>query len=59
MDAWKFKTMHDSTFEATDVAHKMIDAIYVSTVAGAAIFIRPVAVSLWTMKTQLTILSLS
>ena len=41
MDAWKFKTLHDSMFEATDVFHKMIDVFYVCTVGAAAIFIRP------------------
>jgi hypothetical protein len=44
MDAWKFKTLHDSTFEATDVVHKLTDVLYVSTVAGASIFIRPIVV---------------
>ena len=27
LDAWKFKTLHDSTFEAQDVAHKLVDVL--------------------------------
>ena len=44
IDAWKFKTLHDSTFEATDVVHKIVDMLYMSTVAAAAAFIKPYSV---------------
>lgn len=40
-DAWRFKTLHDSTFCATDVVHKLLDIIYMCSVASAAVFIQP------------------
>lgn len=37
LDAWKFKTLHDSTFEAQDVVHKLVDVLYATTAAGACV----------------------
>jgi hypothetical protein len=39
-DAWRFKTLHDSTFAATDVVHKLLDILYMCSVASAAVFIQ-------------------
>jgi hypothetical protein len=38
LDAWKFKTLHDSTFEAQDIVHKLIDVLYATTAAGVCVF---------------------
>ena len=40
----RFKTLHDSTFEATDFVHKVVDVFYIASVASAAIFIQPLKV---------------
>lgn len=34
--AWRSKTIHDSMIEATDVSHKIIDILYMTTIATAA-----------------------
>lgn len=41
LDSWKFKTLHDSTYEATDMVHKVVDVFYIAAIAFAAIFIQP------------------
>lgn len=38
LDAWKFKTLHDSTFEAQDIVHKLVDVLYATTAAGVCVF---------------------
>lgn len=42
-DCWKMKTLHDATFSATDIYHKLFDVLYVCTVASAALFISPIS----------------
>ena len=44
IELWRFKTIHDSTFEATDIFHKIIDTLYCASVGSVAIFIQPLKV---------------
>jgi hypothetical protein len=44
IELWRFKTIHDSTYEATDIVHKIIDTLYCASVASVAIFIQPLTV---------------
>jgi hypothetical protein len=41
-DAWKTKTLHDSTFCASDFSHKLFDVLYICSVSSAALFISPI-----------------
>jgi len=44
IELWRFKTIHDSTYEATDIVHKIIDTLYCASVASVAIFFQPLTV---------------